>query len=144
MSIFHYNLRVYNCRGNGQTDTTVTSSNKAALRLQTRPNQGLAWEFAFSSTNVEEPVAHGQFMDAFNAAQGTAPNNVSYTAALGEGETGSLDLALTDSALAATFQTASEGPWHQRIGKQLFRYEIGISTVSGSHAIDNLFKHNLS
>lgn len=144
MAIHYYHLKVINCRTSGETGATVTSSNKAALKQQTRNNGKPAWDFTFASTDVAEPVASQQFMDAFNAAQCTAPNNVSYTCVLNEGVAGSLDLALTASSLSSTFGTASSGPWSQRVGKQLFRYEIGYSTTSLAAATAAIVAHNLA
>ena len=142
MAVHNYYLKIVNCRGNGQTDTTVTSSNKAALKAQTRPNLGTAWEYEYTSADVEEPVAQAAFLTALDAAKQLAPNQVNMTKI--DGATGSLDNALTTSAVLANFGTASSGPWNERIGKQVFRYEIGISTSGAAAAKAAVVAHDLA
>lgn len=137
MADFYYDLLVVSCRG--QHDTKAAGSND----FKTRSVGGTRddWNFTYHASDVDDEAAgEAAFLAAFEAAIPDAPRHINLIKASG---TGSLKTALDTSATEANDGTATSGKWNERVGKDVLRYEIGVSATSAAAAKTNRTAHNL-
>lgn len=136
MADFYYDLLVVSCRG--QHDTSAKGSNDFKSRsVPFRPE----WNFTYFADDVDDEAAgEAAFLAAMAAALPNAPDHIRKIKASG---TGSLKAALNISATVANHATATSGKWHERVGKDVFRYEIGVSGTSAAAAKTARTAHNL-
>jgi hypothetical protein len=133
MPTYYYNLKVAMCRERGDTRATGSISHSEPTRQD--------WVFTHSETNDNGGVAHGLFRDAVEAAIGNAPQHVKLIQRNG---TGSLKKALEQGGSMTNDGVPSAGPWSERVGKDVFRYEIGVSSTSAADALSLRTAHNLA
>lgn len=136
MADFYYDLLVVSCRG--QHDTSADGSNDFKSRsVPFRPE----WNFTYHAEEVDDEAAgEAAFLAAMEAAIPDAPSHIKKIKASG---TGSLKAKLDTSATEANDGTATSGKWYERVGKDVFRYEIGVSGTSAAAAKTNRTAHNL-
>ena len=131
MADYYYNLKVIMCRerGDEKADGSLTYSEP------TREE----WVFAHVEEDAEsEAAALLAFRNAVkNTGIDNAPQHISKIKKSG---TGSLYAALSSGATLANETNVNTGKWHERIGKDVFRYEIGVSTSSASGATSRTAK----
>lgn len=136
MADFYYDLLVVSCRG--QHDTTAVGSNDFKTNSVSFREE---WNFTYFADDVaDEAAGEAAFLAAFEAAIPGAPGHISKIKASGAG---SLKNALDTSATEANHGTATSGKWYERVGKDLFRYEIGVDATSAESALTNRTAHNL-
>lgn len=137
MPVHHYNLKVVMCRERGDEKAVGSKTYSESTRTP--------WVFTFESTDVAPAVAKAQFLPAMEAALDDAPEHIKLlTRSGGVNLPGSLRTALSTSATGTNDQVPASGPWSERVGKDVFRYEIGVSTVGPTTALNNRTAHNLS
>lgn len=132
----YYHFKMIMCRE--RTDTAAVGA-----KTYSEPSRTV-YSYEFEDDTVDATAAEG--LAAFVAAVAAdiptnAPDHmkVSYTAG---GLGAALLLSLGSSQDDAS--TASEGPWSLRVGKDVFRYEIGYSATSAAAATSALTAKNLS
>ena len=136
MADFYYDLLVVSCRG--QHDTRAKGSNDFKTRSVPFRAQ---WNFTYFADDVDDEAAgEAAFLAAMAAALPDAPAHIRKIKASG---TGSLKAALNISATEANDGTATSGKWNERVGKDVFRYEIGVSQPSAADALSQRTAHNL-
>jgi|13_taG_2_1085334.scaffolds.fasta_scaffold01498_7 hypothetical protein len=136
MADFYYDLLVVSCRG--QHDTSAVGSND--FKTRSVPNRS-SWNFTYFADDVDnEAAGKAAFLAAMEAAIPSAPKHISKILSSG---TGSLKTALTASATVANDGTASSGKYNERVGKDVFRYEIGVAAASAAAALSARTAHNL-
>jgi hypothetical protein len=133
MANYYYDILVVSCRG--QHDTSGKGTNDFVDRSVPFRQE---WNFKHSATGVADSQA-GQLsmLTALQNALATAPGHISkiqFTPLAG---------ALTQSATTTNDGVATSGVWHERVGKDIFRYEIGVSTSSAAGALSARTAHNL-
>lgn len=133
MANYYYDILVVSCRG--QHDTSGKGTNDFVDRSVPFRQE---WNFKHSATGVADSQA-GQLsmLTAIQNALPTAPGHISkiqFTPLAG---------ALTQSATTTNDGVATSGVWHERVGKDIFRYEIGVSTSSAAGALSARTAHNL-
>lgn len=141
MAVHYYNLKVVMCRERGDTKAVGSKTYSEPTREE--------WNLTFTSSDVDEGAAKVEFLEEFDAELPNAPQHIKKIKPIG---TGSLRGALrgaNDSATsgAATIQNdgvATNDVYSERVGKDVFRYEIGVSNVSAAAALSNRTAHNLS
>tara|TARA_R100000951_G_scaffold23002_1_gene19055 strand:- start:7446 stop:7820 length:375 start_codon:yes stop_codon:yes gene_type:complete len=101
------------------------------------------WIFEHSEAATESTTTKGQFLAAMEAELHNAPEHIKLIKR-GAGVAGSLRTALNLSAATTGDGTASIGPWSERVGKDVFRYSIGVSGSSMAAARTNRKAHDLS
>lgn len=136
MADFYYDLLVVSCRG--QHDTSAVGSND--FKTRSVPFRG-QWNFTYFADDVaDEAAGEAAFLAAMQAALPAAPGHIPKIKASG---TGSLKARLDTSATVANHATATSGKWYERVGKDVFRYEIGVSGTSAAAAKTARTAHNL-
>tara|TARA_Y100000114_G_scaffold142049_1_gene148308 strand:+ start:312 stop:716 length:405 start_codon:yes stop_codon:yes gene_type:complete len=134
MAVFHYNLLVVMCRERGDTKAVGSKTYSEPTREE--------WNFLYQSADLEGGAAHAAFRDAMEADLVNAPQHISKIKKSG---TGSLKEALVTGGTITNDGVATEGVWSERVGKDVFRYEIGVASAGGaSEALSNRTAHNLS
>lgn len=134
MPTYYYNLRVVMCRERGDANATGSISHSEPSRQD--------WVFTHTETNDNGGVAHADFRDAAEAALDNAPQHIKL---LQRGNpAGSLKKALEQGASMTNDGVPTAGPWSERVGKDVFRYEIGVSSTSAADALSIRTAHNLS
>ena len=133
MAVHYYNLKVIMCRERGDANAVGSITHSDNTRDE--------WEYEFTSTDVTASAAKTEFLTAFDDALKNAPEHIKLIAPSG---TGSLRTALNSSATSGGHSAPTSGPWSERVGKDVFRYEIGVSTTSRNDAESNRTAHNLS
>ena len=137
MAIVHYNLKVVMCRKRGDAKAVGSIDYSEPSRTE--------WVHTFQSTNVSESAAKGQFLADMEDNLANAPQHIKLlTRSGGVSVPGSLRTALSTAATQTSDGIATVGPWSERVGKDVFRYEIGVSAVSAAAALNNRTAHNLS
>ena len=141
MAVHHYNLKVIMCRERGDANATGAIAYSEPSRQE--------WEMEFSSTDTTEGPAKVEFLEAFDDALKNAPQHIKLLTPSGAGSLrgalrGANDSSTSGSATIANDQTPTNGPWSERVGKDVFRYEIGVSNVSRNAAESNRTAHNLA
>ena len=135
MADFYYNLRVISCRG--QNDTLATGNNDfISNEVPGRP----IYEFAYASEGVEaEANGTAEFVSAFQAdVAANAPKHIDLL------DVTALSAKLLTAATEANDGNANTGKFFQRVGKDVLRYEIGVSSTDADDAEDNRTAHKLS
>ena len=132
MPFHYYNARVVSCRAGGNPNITGLKANTVSGRA--------IFEHAFKSSDTTAALSKVEFLASFDTALNTAPEHIKL---LKKSGAGSLNAALTISATATNDSVATSGPWSERVGKDMFRYEIGVATTSAG-AITNRTAHNLA
>ena len=133
MAVHHYNLKVVMCRERGDEKAVGSKTYSEPSRTP--------WVFTFESTDVTATAAEAEFLAAMEAGIASAPQHIKLIKKSG---TGSLKEALNISATVANDEVATSGPYSERVGKDVFRYEIGVSTTSAADALSKRTAHNLS
>ncbi len=133
MAVHYYNLKVISCRDGGNPNITGVITNSVSGRA--------SWNFLFTSTDVTGTAAKTEFLTAMDASIDNAPEHIKL---LKKSGTGSLNAALNVSATPTNDGVATSGPWSERVGKDMFRYEIGVSTTSAADAVTKRDAHNLA
>ena len=137
MAVHYYNLKVIMCRERGDANAVGSITHSDNTRDE--------WEYEFTSTDVTGSVAKSQFLAAMETALDDAPEHIKLlTRSGGVNVPGSLRTALSTSATPTNDGVATSGPWSERVGKDVFRYEIGVSTTSRNDAESKRTAHNLS
>ena len=137
MAVVHYNLKVAMCRKRGDAKAVGSIDYSEPSRTE--------WVHAFSSTNVTASVAKGQFLDDMEDSLPGAPQHIKHlTKSGGVSVPGSLRTALSTAPTTTNDEVATSAPWSERVGKDVFRYEIGVSTTSAADALSRRTAHNLS
>lgn len=137
MAIVHYNLKVVMCRKRGDAKAVGSIDYSEPSRTE--------WVHTYSSTDVTESVAKAQFLADMEDSLAEAPQHIKHlTRSGGVSVPGSLRSALSNSATVTNGGVATSGPWSERVGKDVFRYEIGVSATSAAAALSNRTAHNLS
>lgn len=132
MANFYYNVQVVSCRNS-------ENPNGAAQLDKNVPHR--TWEYLFEALGVADAAAgKAAFLAAFEAKVPTANNNFKYAKTSG---TGSLTAALNSSTVVDSTNGAL-GPWNERVGKEWFRYRIGVSDTDAATAVGLLTSHNLA
>lgn len=135
MADFYYNLRVISCRG--QNDTLATGNNDfISNEVPGRP----IYEFAFAATEVaNEAAGKTAFLAAYETdIAANAPKHIDLI------DVAALKTKLTTSATEANDGSANTGKFFQRVGKDVLRYEIGVSQTDADDAVTNRTAHKLS
>jgi hypothetical protein len=132
MAIYHFDLKVVSCRGKSDKNATGSKTESVGTRA--------AWEYQYTSTNVASAaLGNAEFIGAALGELDKAPGHIS-----GIARSGGLWSALAASATTTNDGVATSGPWSERVGKDVFRYEIGVSTTSAAAAATARTAHNLS
>ena len=134
MAEFFYNLEVYNARPQGEIDRIgVKGTNRSGATN---------WHFQFGSgEKATAALALGSFLSAYATAQLTAPGHIDTILKSG---TTSLIAALTASANPTSDGVATTGPWSEKLGKGVYGYKIGVSSVDMAEAVANTTAHDLA
>ena len=130
---FYYNLKVVMCRERGDAKAVGSKTYSEPSRAE--------WVYTYENQSVVEAQAEADFLDSLEDAIAEAPQHIKL---LKKSGTGSLKAALDISATVANDQLAAQGAWSERVGKDVFRYEIGVSSGSAANALSNRTAHNLS
>lgn len=130
MATYYYNLRVVSCRNNGGKTATGSLTNQVRGRQP--------WVFVFESTESKAADAKAAFIEAAKTAHANAPGQVRNI-----GPNTGLWEALSESATLTNDGLPEVGKWSQRVGKDVLRYEIGVSKVSAEEAVENRTAHEL-
>ncbi len=133
MAVHHYNLKVVMCRERGDEKAVGSKTYSEPTRTP--------WVFTFESTDVTAAAAEAEFLAAMEAGIASAPQHIKLIKKSGDG---SLKAALDSSATVTNDEVAASGPYSERVGKDVFRYEIGVSTTSAADALSKRTAHNLS
>ena len=134
MANYYYDLKVIMCRERSDSQAVGSITHSEPDRTE--------WNFTYTAADVaDEAAGETAFLSAFDTALANAPQHIKRIKKSG---TGSLNEALDVSATQANDGTATSGPWSERVGKDVFRYEIGVSGASAADAITNRTAHNLS
>ena len=133
MAVYYYNARIVSCRDGGNPNITGLKTNTVSGRA--------VLEHAFTSTDTTAALSKAEFLASFDTALQTAPEHIKLIKKSG---TGSANAALSISATSTNDGNAASGPWSERVGKDIFRYEIGVSTTNAATAITNRTAHNLA
>lgn len=137
MAVHYYNLKVAMCRRRGDAKAVGSIDYSEPSRTE--------WVHTFTSTDVTGSVAKGQFLNDMEDSLAGAPQHIKHlTRSGGVSVPGSLRTALATSATPSNDHIAASGPWSERVGKDVFRYEIGVSTTSAADALSKRDPHNLS
>jgi hypothetical protein len=134
MADFYYNLRVISCRG--QHDTLATGNNDfISNEVPGRP----IYEFAYAAEGVAaEANGTAAFVAAFQAdVAANAPKHIDLLDAT------ILSSRLLTAATEANDSNSNTGKFFQRVGKDVLRYEIGVSQIDAADAVDNRTAHKL-
>lgn len=133
MANYYYDILVVSCRG--QHDTSGEGSNDFVDRSVPFRR---TWNYKHAATGVASSDAGrvslvGALIDDIPSAPGhfRLIDQSSFVA------------AISQSATTANDGVATSGVWHQRVGKDILRYEIGVSATSAALALDNRTAHNL-
>lgn len=134
MADFYYNLRVISCRG--QNDTFATGNNDFVNN--TVPGRPI-YEFAFAAEGVDdEDSGKAAFLAAYETDIAlNAPNLIKLI------DIAKLKSKLNTSATTTNDGNANTGKFFQRVGKDVFRYEIGVSDTDAADAVSNRTAHKL-
>ena len=119
------------CRERGDTKAVGSINYSEPSRTE--------WVFAYE--NLTANADKSGFLAAVKAAIPNAPQHIKKIKIEGPG---SLHAALNLSATFPNDGLATTGPWSERVGKDVFRYEIGVADASAQNAINNRTAHNLS
>lgn len=135
MADFFYNLRVISCRG--QNDTLAAGNNDFVNN--TVPGRPI-YEFAFAATGVaDEPAGEAAFLAAYETdIAANAPKHIDLI------DIAALKAKLNVSATTTNDGNANTGKFFQRVGKDVLRYEIGVSETDAADAVSNRTAHKLS
>ena len=137
MAVHYYDLKVVMCRERGDTKAVGSKTYSEPTREE--------WNFTFASSDTSEGTAKGEFLSAMEDAFSDAPQHIkSLTKSGGVSVPGSLRSALSNAATIANDSDSGVSPWSERVGKDVFRYEIGVSNVSAAAALSNRTAHDLS
>ena len=141
MAVHYYNLKVVMCRERGDEKAVGSKTYSEPTRDE--------WNITFASSDVDESAAKVEFLEYFDSELPNAPQHISKLKPAGAGSLRGSLRGADDSATsgAATIQNDgidTNGPFSERVGKDVFRYEIGVSNVSAAAALSNLTAHNLS
>jgi hypothetical protein len=132
MAIYHFNLKVVSCRNKSDKGAVGSKTESVGTRE--------AWVYTYTSTNVASAaLGNAEFIGAALGELDKAPGHIS-----GIVRTGGLWSALSASATTTNDGVATSGPWSERVGKDVFRYEIGVSSTSAAGALSARTAHNLS
>lgn len=133
MADYYYDILVVSCRG--QHDTSGKGSNDFVDRSVPFREE---WNFKHSATGVaDSPAGQASMLSALQDAIPAAPGHFSKI------QFATFGAALTSSATTTNDGVATSGVWHQRVGKDIFRYEVGVSTTSAAGALSARTAHNL-
>lgn len=113
MADYHYDLKVIMCRERG--DTAAVGA--LAYSEPTREVWNLTYEAAGAAN---EAAAKVLFLAEYAAKLPSAPQHIKLIGT-------NLLTALGTSATVANHATAASGAWSERVGKDVFRYEIGVT-----------------
>jgi hypothetical protein len=141
MAVHYYNLKVVMCRERGDEEAVGSKTYSEPTRDE--------WNITFASSDVGESDAKVEFLAYFDAELAKAPQHISKLKASGAGSLrgalrGASDAATTGAATIQNDDVATVGPFSERVGKDVFRYEIGVSGISEALALSNRTAHNLS
>lgn len=131
-----YHFKMIMCRERG--DTKAVGS-----KTYSEPTRDV-YSYEFEDDTEGATAAEGlvAFVAAVSAdIPANAPQHMSKAYTVG-GLGGALLSSLGTSYNDAS--TATEGPWSLRVGKDVFRYELGYSATSAADATTNLTAKNLS
>ena len=130
---YYYNLKVVMCRERGDAKAVGSINYSEPSRAE--------WVYTYENASTDQAVTEAAFLAAMEAAISEAPGHIKLIKKSG---TGSLKAALDISATTSKDQAPAQGPWSERVGKDVFRYEIGVSSGSFANALSNRTAHHLS
>lgn len=141
MAVHYYDLLVVMCRERGDTKAVGSKTYSESTREE--------WNLTFTSTDVDEGPAKVEFLTEFDAQLPKAPQHISKLKKNGTGSLrgalrGADDSASEGGATTTNDEVATSNVFSERVGKDVFRYEIGVSTVSAADALSKRTAHNLS
>lgn len=141
MAVHYYNLKVVMCRERGDTKAVGSKTYSEPTREE--------WNITFTSSDVSETNAKVEFLEYFDEQLPNAPQHISKLRPTGAGSLrgalrGASDAANTGGATIQNDGIAGNSVFSERVGKDVFRYEIGVSNVSAAAALANRTAHNLS
>lgn len=141
MPVYYYDLLVVMCRDRGDTKAVGSKTYSESTREE--------WNLTFTSSDVAEGSAKVEFLAEFDAQLSKAPQHIRKLKPIGAGSLrgslrGSDDSATSGAATIQNDGVATVGPFSERVGKDVYRYEIGVSQVNAAGALTNRTAHNLS
>jgi len=137
MADYYYDLLVVSCRGQHDTKAAGTNDFKTNI-VPFRPQ----WNFTHEDLDQSSSAtARVNFLAAVGSNLKNAPAHINLINA--GSSAGTLVAALNSSATTTNDEVATTGVWHERVGKDVFRYEIGVSTTSAADALTKRTAHNL-
>jgi hypothetical protein len=134
MADFYYHYRVVSCRE--QHDTKAVGS-----KDRTVPFRGV-YEYITTVSAASEAASHASFISEITSDIASAPQHIN---------TIDMSSSLLTTALLACCGPSyddstdpAEGAWSYRVGKDVYRHEVGFSDTSAEDALANLTAKNLS
>ena len=128
----YYHLKMIMCRERGDTKAVGSKTYSESTRK--------VYDFQFDTDTASAATASTEFILALAADVVDAPQHmkkVDVTAFSTQ-----VLLGLGSSQDDSTDPT--EGPWYERVGKDVFRYELGYSATSAEDATTNLTAKDLT
>lgn len=128
----YYHLKMIMCRERGDTKAVGSKTYSESTRE--------VYSFEHDNEGADAAAASVLFLTALGADIVAAPQHMKKVTLQ------PLNLAIL-AGLGATFDdstVATEGPWSERVGKDVFRYELGYSATSAEDATANLTAKDLS
>lgn len=128
----YYHLKMIMCRERGDTKAVGSKTYSESTRE--------VYDFKFDTETANAASASVEFINAIKADVVGAPQHMK-------------KIDVTDFTVQAllglgTSQNdstdSSDGPWSERVGKDVFRYELGYSATSAADATTNLTAKDLS
>jgi hypothetical protein len=133
-----YHYKIVMCRE--RSDTKAVGS-----KTYTEPTRTV-YEFTHTNDEATALAGYAAFGVALLADIANAPQHVNLIDTTSEAKGGVYMTAVGD-CFGASYNdstTASEGAWSVRIGKDVYRHEVGYSAVDADTALTNLTAKNLS
>lgn len=128
----YYHLKMIMCRERGDTKAVGSKTYSESTRE--------VYDFKFDTETASATAASVEFANALQSDIVGAPQHMKKIDVSDFGVQALLGLgASQDDSTDAT-----DGPWSERVGKDVFRYELGYSGTSAEDATTNLTAKNLS
>lgn len=134
-----YHYKIVMCRE--RSDAKAVGS-----KTYTEPTRTV-YEFTHTNEAANATSGFADFFVAVKADIVNAPQHVNLIDVQTSAAAGGVWAAAIAASFGASFDdstVATEGAWSQRIGKDVYRHEVGYSTVDAAGALTNLTAKNLS
>lgn len=128
----YYHLKIIMCRERGDTKAVGSKTHSEPTRE--------VYSFEHDNTGANATAGSVTFVTALAADIVNAPQHIKKV-------TVSPFQTAVLSGLSATLNDSTDptdGPWSERVGKDVFRYELGYSATSAEDATANLTAKDLS